>query len=160
VGCRKRDAQIPGSQQHHRHVGTAGIRKKLGMPGKRETGIVDNTLVQGCRDDSAEPTIDGSLHGIAQAVEQGACVRGVRMAAHRGSGAGKRNNQELIGIPRSFARGVGSHFADPDIDSGQSGAGVQYRRVGYDNKIRDAFLARKLQAELGTDAGRFACGQC
>jgi hypothetical protein len=37
---------------------------------------------------------------------------------------------------------------------------MQDCRVGYDNKIRNTFLARELQAELGTDTGGFARGQC
>jgi hypothetical protein len=68
--CRRQgDTQVPGGKQHDGQRTLANICKELGVPGKREAGVVDDTFMQGRRYDPAEVTVNGALNSIAQAVE-------------------------------------------------------------------------------------------
>jgi hypothetical protein len=64
------DPQVTGNQQHDWPGNSGQLGEKFRVPGKWNTGVVNNTLLQRQSDQRRESILQTAIYGVSQAVEQ------------------------------------------------------------------------------------------
>ena len=86
--------------QQHQHVSRAApVAQKLGMPGERDTRLVDDRLLHRTGDQRLESALQAAVHGAVQGGDDGGRVGRIQRARLNGFGQRHRIDVQATGAP-------------------------------------------------------------
>ena len=151
--CRRQRHAHAATGQHHHHQRCMRLfGEEFGVSGKGNARIIDDALVHGCGDHAGEFAGQAALYCTAQGFQHIRGIGGIELSGLRGMRQGNMQHAQLAVLARIAGRVV----VQLNVDAELRGTLLQQRLVG-DHHQR-LFMPRQLQAEIGADSGRFACG--
>ena len=151
---RERNSHAAADEHHHCVLGPGVRRKKLGVPGERDAGVVDHALLQWRRDHRVERPFAAAVGGDLQGAQHVAAVG--RIEPSRDRRLRKRHvehrERASTGGRAHFGRMI-RHF---ERHAQQARAPLEQLAVGDHDDARRQPAAREPDAQVGPDAGWLA----
>ncbi len=156
VSGHQRHAQAARGEHHDHLLGMGQLGEKFGMPGKRDPGLVDHAFVNRSGDHAGEVARQTALACAGQGIQHVAGIARLQPARFCRRLQGGIPDIKAASGSRRLWPGPRADRQQPDIQPKQIAARLEQLKAGDGDHCLRLHLTGHEQAEVWTDAGRFA----